>query len=132
PHPEQAHHLHLTHGNSGGARLQRLSCRCASVHRTQPGRGPRRRQFLRGAGAERTAVYARWRLPAIDGRPAAEHKWTAAGGGGAAGLQGYRELSNVQPATELVAMIRNSRYFEAAQRALRTLSESVQLNTKPQ
>ena len=34
-------------------------------------------------------------------------------------VQGYRELSNVQPAFELVAMIRNSRYFEAAQRAMR-------------
>jgi flagellar basal body rod protein FlgG len=47
-------------------------------------------------------------------------------------IQGYRESSNVQPAAELVAMIRNSRYFDAAQRALRTLSEAVQLNTRPQ
>jgi flagellar basal body rod protein FlgG len=47
-------------------------------------------------------------------------------------LQGYREASNVQPANEMVAMIRNSRYYEAAQRILRTISESVQLNTRPQ
>ena len=46
--------------------------------------------------------------------------------------QGFREMSNVQPATELVAMIRGSRYFEAAQHAMRTLAESMQLNTRPQ
>ena len=47
-------------------------------------------------------------------------------------LQGYREHSNVQPAQELVLMIRNSRFFEAGQRAMRALSEAVQQNTKPQ
>jgi len=46
--------------------------------------------------------------------------------------QGYREGANVEVATEMVNMIRGSRYFEAAQRALRTLSESIQLNTRPQ
>ncbi len=46
-------------------------------------------------------------------------------------LAGYRESSNVQPASEMVAMIRGARYFDAAQRALRALSEAVQLNTKP-
>jgi flagellar basal-body rod protein FlgF len=56
----------------------------------------------------------------------------AAEEGKATVMQGYRELSNVQPATELVAMIRNSHYFDAAQRALRTIAESVQLNTRPQ
>ncbi len=52
--------------------------------------------------------------------------------GTAAVRQGYRESSNVEVATEMVNMIRGARYFEAAQRALRTLSESVQLNTRPQ
>jgi flagellar basal body rod protein FlgG len=47
-------------------------------------------------------------------------------------LQGYREASNVEPANEMVAMIAGSRYFEAAQRALRALSDSIQLNTRPQ
>ncbi len=46
--------------------------------------------------------------------------------------QGFREASNVNVATEMVSMIRGSRYFEAAQRVLRTLSDSVQLNTRPQ
>lgn len=46
--------------------------------------------------------------------------------------QGYRESANLQVATEMVNMIRGARYFEAAQRVLRTLSESVQLNTRPQ
>src|SRR5262249_49995171 len=46
-------------------------------------------------------------------------------------LQGYRESSNVQPAAEMVCMIRSARYSEAAQRALRALSDSVQLNTRP-
>jgi flagellar basal body rod protein FlgG len=44
---------------------------------------------------------------------------------------GYRESSNVEPATEMVTLIRTSRYFEAAQRALRAISEAVQLNTRP-
>jgi flagellar basal-body rod protein FlgF len=47
-------------------------------------------------------------------------------------LQGYRESSNVQAAGEMVAMIRGTRYFEAAQRALRTLSDAIQLNTRAQ
>lgn len=46
-------------------------------------------------------------------------------------LQGYRESSNVQAASEMVAMIRGARYFEAAQRALRALSDAVQLSTRP-
>jgi flagellar basal-body rod protein FlgF len=32
----------------------------------------------------------------------------------------------------MVRLIVASRYFDAAQRALRTISESVQLNTRPQ
>jgi flagellar basal-body rod protein FlgF len=46
--------------------------------------------------------------------------------------QGYRESANLEVATEMVNMIRGARYFEAAQRVLRTLSESIQLNTRPQ
>jgi flagellar basal-body rod protein FlgF len=46
--------------------------------------------------------------------------------------QGYREAANLEVATEMVNMIRGARYFEAAQRVLRTLSDSVQLNTRPQ
>lgn len=47
-------------------------------------------------------------------------------------LQGYREGSNVQPADAMVKLIVASRYYDAAQRALRAISESVQLNTRPQ
>lgn len=47
-------------------------------------------------------------------------------------LQGYREGSNVQPADAMVKMIAGARYYEAAQRALRAIAESVQLNTRPQ
>ena len=46
--------------------------------------------------------------------------------------QGYREGSNVQPANEMVAMIAGMRQYEAAQRALRSLSETMQMSTKPQ
>jgi flagellar basal-body rod protein FlgF len=46
-------------------------------------------------------------------------------------MQGYREASNVQPATELITMIRTSRYSEAAEKALRALSDSLQLTTRP-
>jgi flagellar basal-body rod protein FlgF len=45
--------------------------------------------------------------------------------------QGYREAANLEVASEMVNMIRGARYFEAAQRVLRTLSESIQLNTRP-
>lgn len=46
-------------------------------------------------------------------------------------LQGFREGSNVDPAGAMVRMIIANRYYEAAQRALRTIAESVQLNTRP-
>lgn len=46
-------------------------------------------------------------------------------------VQGYREGSNVNPADAMVRMIIGNRYYEAAQRALRTIAESVQLNTRP-
>jgi flagellar basal body rod protein FlgG len=47
-------------------------------------------------------------------------------------LQGYREGSNVQPADAMVQMIASARYFDSAQRALRAIAESIQLNTRPQ
>ena len=47
-------------------------------------------------------------------------------------LQGYRETSNVQPADAMVRLIIGSRYYDAAQRSLRSLAETVQLNTRPQ
>lgn len=46
-------------------------------------------------------------------------------------LQGFREGSNVQPADAMVRLIIGSRYYDAAQRSLRTISESLQLNTRP-
>jgi flagellar basal-body rod protein FlgF len=46
-------------------------------------------------------------------------------------LQGYREGSNVQPADAMIRLIIGSRYYDAAQRSLRALSESIQLNTRP-
>jgi flagellar basal-body rod protein FlgF len=46
--------------------------------------------------------------------------------------QGYREGANVNAPQAMVNMIAGTRYYEAAQRALRTIAESVQLNTRPQ
>lgn len=46
--------------------------------------------------------------------------------------QGYREGSNVNAASAMVGMIASNRYYDAAQRALRAIGESVQLNTRPQ
>ena len=46
--------------------------------------------------------------------------------------QGVREMSNVTPVEELVRMIVGLRHYEAAQRALTTLAESVGHNTNPQ
>jgi flagellar basal-body rod protein FlgF len=45
--------------------------------------------------------------------------------------QGYLEGANVSAAGAMVELIQTSRYFEAAQRALRAISESEQLNTRP-
>lgn len=47
-------------------------------------------------------------------------------------MAGYREGSNVNPAAAMVGMVVANRYYEAAQRALRAISDSVQLNTRPQ
>jgi len=45
--------------------------------------------------------------------------------------QGTRESSNVSAVTELVELIGASRYFEASQRAMRTIADAVQNNTDP-
>lgn len=45
-------------------------------------------------------------------------------------LQGSRELANAHPVTELISLIVGSRHFEAAQRAIRTLSDTIQENTR--
>jgi flagellar basal-body rod protein FlgF len=47
-------------------------------------------------------------------------------------IQGAQESSNVSPAQSMIEMITHQRYFEAAQRALRALGDSIQLNTRPQ
>lgn len=46
--------------------------------------------------------------------------------------QGYREGSNVQAVTELVSMIAGLRLYQASDRALRSLSEALGLQTRPQ
>jgi flagellar basal body rod protein FlgG len=46
--------------------------------------------------------------------------------------QGYREGSNVQVVNEMVSMMTGMRYYEAAERALRSLGDAVSLNTRPQ
>ncbi len=43
-------------------------------------------------------------------------------------IQGSEEMSNAHPVTELVSLIVTSRMFEAAQRSIRTISETVQQN----
>jgi len=45
--------------------------------------------------------------------------------------QGYREMSNVNPVSELVNLIVTARLYEAAQRTLQALSEAVQQNVNP-
>lgn len=62
------------------------------------------------------------------------------GGGGAIAAtpgtyrieQGHREGSNVQVVNEMVSMIAGLRHYEAAQRALRAISDAVQQNTRPE
>ena len=46
--------------------------------------------------------------------------------------QGYREGSNVKVVTEMINMILGMRFYEAAERAMRSLGDAVGLNTKPQ
>ncbi len=45
--------------------------------------------------------------------------------------QGFREGSNVQVVRQMVQMLSGMRYYEASERALRTLSESAAQNTRP-
>jgi flagellar basal body rod protein FlgG len=45
--------------------------------------------------------------------------------------QGYRELSNTTQVHEMVQMITGARQFDAAQRALRQIAETISLNTRP-
>jgi flagellar basal body rod protein FlgG len=45
-------------------------------------------------------------------------------------VQGSRELSNAHPVMELISMMVGSRHFEASQRAIRTLSDAIQENTR--
>ena len=47
-------------------------------------------------------------------------------------MQGYVENSNVQIVTEMVNMIAGQRYYEAAQRAIRAISDALQQNTRGQ
>jgi len=46
-------------------------------------------------------------------------------------MQGFREGSNVQPADAMVRLLIGTRYYDAAQRSLRAIAESIQLNTRP-
>jgi flagellar basal-body rod protein FlgG len=46
--------------------------------------------------------------------------------------QGFLEESNVNEFTGIISLITNLRYYEANQRALRSLSDAVTLNTRPQ
>lgn len=45
--------------------------------------------------------------------------------------QGYREGSNVNPADAMAGMVIAARFYDATQRVLRTIAETVQLNTRP-
>ena len=44
--------------------------------------------------------------------------------------QGARESSNAHPVTELISLIIGSRHFESAQRAIRTISDTIQENVR--
>jgi flagellar basal-body rod protein FlgF len=46
-------------------------------------------------------------------------------------LQGAIEGPNVSPASAMIDLIQSSRYFEAAQRAMRALSDALQVSTRP-
>ena len=45
--------------------------------------------------------------------------------------QGYRELSNSTVVHEMVQMLAGARLFDATQRALRQIGETISLNTRP-
>lgn len=46
--------------------------------------------------------------------------------------QGFRESSNVQPVREMVSMMMGMRFYEAAQKAMQSMSDAVAQNTRPQ
>src|SRR5579871_570955 len=46
-------------------------------------------------------------------------------------IQGAIEGPNVSPAGAMIDLIQSSRYFEAAQRAMRALSDAMQVSTRP-
>jgi flagellar basal body rod protein FlgG len=46
--------------------------------------------------------------------------------------QGFREGSNVQPVQEMVTMMMGIRFYEAAQKAMQSISDAVAQNTRPQ
>jgi flagellar basal-body rod protein FlgF len=46
--------------------------------------------------------------------------------------QGFRESSNVQPVQEMVSMMMGLRFYEAAQKAMQTMSDAIAQNTRPQ
>lgn len=45
-------------------------------------------------------------------------------------MQGFRELSNASPVSELINLIIGSRHFESAQKAIRTISDAIQENVR--
>jgi len=51
--------------------------------------------------------------------------------GDASVMQGFLETSNTNAASSMVEMIQAARFFETAQRALRSIAETLQLNTRP-
>ncbi len=46
--------------------------------------------------------------------------------------QGFRESSNVQPVQEMMSMMMGLRFYEAAQKAMQTMSDAIAQNTRPQ
>ena len=47
-------------------------------------------------------------------------------------IQGSLEGSNIKPAELMVELIQGVRYFEAAQRAMRAINDSIALRTRPE
>ena len=45
--------------------------------------------------------------------------------------QGYRESSNVQLVQEMVSMMLGMRFYEAAQKAMQTMTDAIAQNTRP-
>ncbi|GIW83045.1 MAG: flagellar basal-body rod protein FlgF [Gemmatales bacterium] len=45
--------------------------------------------------------------------------------------QGFREESNVEPVSEMASMIATLRFYDASERALRSISDAIRLQTQP-